>query len=74
MNGYPIRRRAKATGTMVALVDNRERWFADEEFDWYTVCEDHGELVGHETRRIAEAWLSHPDEWCETCMAETERS
>lgn len=34
---------------------------------WATVCEDHGSIATHRTRTLAEAWLSHPEEWCEDC-------
>jgi hypothetical protein len=60
-----IRRRARATGTTVALVYN---YSADPVQPWETICETHGGVCSHETRRIAEDWLSHPDEWCEDCM------
>ena len=60
-----IRRRARATGTHVCLVYN---WGADAAQPWETICEEHGGVCSHQTRRLAEDWLSHPDEWCEDCM------
>lgn len=39
----------------------------DDELPWSTVCEAHGAVVSHATRRVAEQWLSHPEEWCEEC-------
>lgn len=62
-----LRRRARATGTVVALVD---RGGSDGYGDWRweTICVEHGGVCSHETRKLAEAWLSHPDEWCEDCM------
>lgn len=61
------RRRARATGTVVVLVDRgRSEGYGD--WRWETICADHGGVCSHETRALAEAWLSHPDEWCEDCM------
>ena len=60
-----IERRARATGTLVALVYN---YGADPDQPWETICIDHGGVCSHETRSLATAWLSHPDEWCEDCM------
>lgn len=39
----------------------------DPEHPYSTVCEMHGTLVCHETRRSAERCLSHPDMWCDEC-------
>jgi hypothetical protein len=54
-----IRRKARATGTYVVLVDRGADDFEDQR--WETIC-------AHETRALAEGWLSHPNEWCEDCM------
>lgn len=35
-----------------------------------TLCEPHGCNAMHLTRRDAEGWLSHPDQWCATCMGD----
>lgn len=58
-------RRCRATGTHVALVYDYD---ADPTQPWETICDDHGGVCSHETRALAEGWLSHPDEWCEDCM------
>lgn len=55
----------RATGTRVALVYNLD---ANPDQPWETICCDHGGVCSHETRKVAEAFLSHPDEWCEDCM------
>ena len=60
-----LERRCRATGTVVTLVWNEG---ADESQPWETICVDHGGVCSHETRALAEAWLPHPDEWCEDCM------
>jgi len=36
--------------------------------DWLTICEDHGMIVSHPTRRLAERHRSDPLGWCEVCM------
>jgi hypothetical protein len=41
---------------------------ANPDQPWETICCDHGGVCSHETRKVAEAFLSHPDEWCEDCM------
>jgi hypothetical protein len=60
-----LTRKCRATGTEVALVYN---FGGDNIQPWETVCVDHGGVCSHETRALAESWLSHPDEWCEDCM------
>ncbi len=65
-----IERRNRATGTIVQLVYAES---ADPDQPWETICVDHGGVCSHETRTLAESWLSHPDEWCEVgCMPGTE--
>lgn len=73
-DGVPLglrrRRVARATGTLVALYDGEQAGMDTFAGRWQTVCEDHGAVISHRTRRIAEAWLSHPDEWCDVCKEE----
>jgi hypothetical protein len=65
-----LERRCRATGTTVQLVYSPS---ADEENPWETICVDHGGVCSHQSRVLATAWLSHPDEWCEVgCMPGTE--
>lgn len=68
-----IERRARATGTTVQLIDRgdgggSDGWGDWRDWRWETICVEHGRVCSHETRKLAEAWLSHPDEWCEDCM------
>lgn len=58
---------ARTTGALVVLYDGRlaeidagERWIAS--------CEDHATIVSSRTRRLADASLSHPEEWCDGCQ------
>ena len=60
-----LRRRARATGTVVALVYDAA---ADSEQPWETVCVEHGGVCSHPTRKLAESHLPYPDGWCEDCM------
>jgi len=63
------RRRNRETGTMVSVW--RPGTIAEDDCDsarWFTICEDHGSLVGHPTRKLAMQWLSHPLTWCEECQ------
>lgn len=61
-----IERKARATKTIVQLVDRGKDDFEDQR--WETICVDHGGVCSHNTRALATDWLSHPDEWCEDCM------
>lgn len=58
---YLVTRRNRRTGTTVHLIR--------EAGQYWTTCEDHGGAVSHETQPVARQWLSHPDEWCDGCMA-----
>lgn len=58
----------RITGSQIAVVDNRSKTFMDDDQKWYTVCDTHGNLVGHDTRKLAEYHAVVP-EWCETCSA-----
>lgn len=64
-----VERRARSTGTLVQLVWNAG---ADDVQPWETICVDHGGVCSHQTRKLAESFLSHPEEWCEVgCMPDT---
>lgn len=60
---------ARSTGSRVLVIDNRDRDFMDDKQRWYTLCDDHGFLVGHETRSIAISWSAEPQTWCEGCAS-----
>jgi hypothetical protein len=58
-----ITRRNRQIGVEVSLsLEPNE----DPSCRWQTDCE-HGNCVGHATRRLALEWLSVPWEWCEEC-------
>lgn len=58
----------RITGSQIVVVDNRSRTFVDDDQNWYTVCDTHSSLIGHETRKLAEYHAVVP-EWCEECAA-----
>lgn len=76
----PIKtRKSRSTGATVHLFDNRDGSYEEEGYEqpgppaegkWVTECETHGNYCLHESRRLATAFLSCPEEWCEDC-AET---
>lgn len=59
-------KRVRSTGTSAYL---EYAPHTDETQPWLTVCETHGGVCSHETRRLASDFLRHPEEWCEDCMA-----
>ena len=64
-------RKARSTGTHVGLYQAQEAGIErDPEYPWATVCEEHGGLMLHPTRTLAEGWLSHPEDWCPVCMGQ----
>lgn len=67
--GERERRRARATGSVVVLLDTH-----DPECDldpeggrWATLCDDHSTICNHPTRRVARHHMPRPDGWCEEC-------
>lgn len=55
-------------GIQVGLYRSAEAGMeTDPEYPYSTVCESHGTLVSHETRRAADQGLSHPEMWCDQC-------
>jgi hypothetical protein len=59
-------RKCRETGTVVALASPGVE--LNESEGWVTICVDHGGVVTHATRKLAEEWLSHPATWCPTCQ------
>lgn len=65
--GIKVYRKAQETGTYVGLYDGEAAGMDTDGGRWQTVCEAHGWIISHPTRALAEAFLSHPLEWCERC-------
>ena len=66
--GVVQRRKARSTGTIVDVWDNREGQYALTTERWFTVCRDHGGVCSHDTRAVAVAWSSEPEVWCWGCQ------
>lgn len=60
-----LERKNRRTGVTVQLVHAPDQ---DPDQPWETICADHGGVCSHQTRRLAQDFLSVPDEWCEDCM------
>jgi hypothetical protein len=60
---------ARETGTLVVVVNAVEQGLdpSDGETEWYTICDDHDQLVGHRTLALAKAHAVNPLGWCEVC-------
>lgn len=54
-------------GVLVGLYRTADASLDTDAGAWTTMCEEHSTLVGHATRRDAEAHLSAPDGWCDYC-------
>ncbi len=67
-------RRARSTGTLVALLDGEHPEVDNDPHGgrWATLCEDHGGVVYHRALTDAKDFLSHPEEWCPTCQENRE--
>ena len=63
-----ITRKVRSTGTSVTLAAPGTELETSE--GWVTICNDHGGCMCHETRKLAEQWMPHPEDWCPTCMGE----
>ena len=59
-------RKNRQTGTMITVVSEKEAHL-DPDLKWWTICEDHYRLVGHNTKALAISWASEPKTWCEVC-------
>lgn len=64
-----VTRRNRQTGTLVTVVSEEEAQL-DPGLKWWTICEDHGRLVGHYTKADAIAWASDPKGWCGVCSGD----
>lgn len=50
------------------VIDNRDRTFSLDPEDWFNLCDDHGNLVSHRTRKLATDFAAAPEEWCPDCQ------
>lgn len=60
-------RRNRETGTMITVGNAEQDAWDQDGGPWYTLCEDHGEIVNHPTIALARSHAAAPTGWCETC-------
>ncbi len=68
-NGYlgcVSQQKNRVTGTVIGIYNAAQAQF-DTSSKWYTSCEDHNMLCGHDTLKSAKSHASYP-EWCEECQ------
>lgn len=58
---------ARSTKTRVMLYDSNVAGLDTDAGPWATVCDPHGGVVHHPTRKIAREWMATPEEWCPGC-------
>lgn len=61
----PITRKNRQTGTQVSVYSADD--LGEPDMPWWTVCEDHGKLVGHYTKADALYHAAAPKGWCGVC-------
>lgn len=61
-----ITRKCRQTGTTVTVVSEAEAGL-DPDQKWWTICETHSRLVGHDTKALAIANSADPMGWCGVC-------
>lgn len=68
-DGCVIQRRARSTGTLVGLYNGEQAGMDTDDgaAPWSIVCEVHGTILNHSSRKLAESHLSSPHDWCEDC-------
>lgn len=66
-------RKNRLTGTTVLVIDNRDGSFDDTDLPWFTLCDDHGNICSHPTRKLA-LWHAPSPEWCGECQRVLEKN
>lgn len=68
--GLVAYRRSRQTGTHVGVYQAQEAGIEEDPAAgrWATVCEEHGGVVLHPTRRLAMSHAPFPLDWCPTCQ------
>ena len=68
---YWKKRKSRKTGmTVIVSAPGVE---AVEEEGWLTICDEHGGVCSHKTRRLAEKFAPRSDEWCCYCIEEAQK-
>ena len=68
--GLVFTRRSHETALLVSVYRNHEAGLDDSggAYPYSTVCEAHGQIVAHQTLRLARSHAANPTGWCEVCM------
>lgn len=65
--GEVKRSRSRLTGTLVVLFDtNKTDEYDSDGGRWVTICDEHGTVCNHDTRKVAESHMPYVS-WCEEC-------
>lgn len=59
--------RARSTGTLIQVIDNRDGSFDADDPGWFNLCCTHASVVSHETRALATDFAAEPETWCKPC-------
>jgi hypothetical protein len=63
-------RRSRETGMLVTVGHSEtDGWETDPTCRWYTLCEEHGFIVFHDSLFNARGTAPHTSDWCEGCQA-----
>lgn len=60
-------RQARETGSTITVERTGPGSWIEQEPGWITLCLNHGQLVIHETRALAQDHASLPSGWCSDC-------
>lgn len=67
LHGEVHRARSRRTGTVVIVLDARiATWLDPDGGRWITMCDEHGTVCNHVTRKLAMEQAPTVD-WCEDC-------
>lgn len=67
-----ITRKNRQTGTMISVGRAEDLGVDPSAGPWATICEDHGLIVNHRTRALAESHAPDPLGWCEGCREDAD--
>lgn len=54
---------------LVGVYRNDQADLCEDAGPWSTICEAHGEIIGHASLSVARDHASTPEDWCEQCQA-----
>jgi thiol-disulfide isomerase/thioredoxin len=68
MSAQTVTRKNRQTWTMITVGDSvKDGWETDPSCKWYTLCEDHEEIVFHDVLVNARDAATVPAMWCPKC-------